>query len=335
MDDLQSILNKHVAFWNQTPTNEPLIQRLNVADWKPKPYPIKGGKQIVDPTLIDADDVDIDRLLGLDQPPVAPTDGYKVNCQGCRYSEAWMEALVGCPIYASAFSCTARRAESTSFEIDNAQRSPWAQVLASLLTRAQQVAGNRIPVRQPHLRGVIDVLAAYLGEDELCLALHDDPVRIEQLAAKCVNLFIAVVKRGFEIIHPWNGGYVSPWGVYAPGPLLDYQADASNMVSPQQYAGSMLGFDEAVISRFPYSLFHVHACGVHIVENLLKIENLKAIEISLDRETGSFDLGTIIQVCISVQERCKSILIYGQLDENELQELRTHLNPSGLAVFYW
>ncbi|MHB9071415.1 MAG: hypothetical protein ACYC54_13740 [Sedimentisphaerales bacterium] len=337
---MNELLRKHIAFW-RCENSEPLLHKIDFPGFRPKPYPVSDGRHLVNPTPMTASDVDVERLLGLDRTLPEPIAGGMVNAIGPVYSEAWMESLIGCPILASAYSCTAKPCAADTdcaaadFSVHNAVNSDWSNVMDKVLARAVSAADGRISVRQLHLRGIIDMLAAYFGEERLCLNVCDSSRALQELSKKFTELYIKTVQRGFILRKSWQGGFVSSWGLFAPGRLLDYQVDASNLMSAQMYEQCFLKFDRQIIDAFEYSLVHVHACGLHIVKLLLKLDNLRAIEISLDRETGRTDISAIINMAKSIQDCGKAVLIYGEVNENELTMLTRHLNPNGLAIFYW
>jgi hypothetical protein len=337
---IDELLNKHAAFW-RCENNEPLLHKIDFTGFKMKPYPIMSGQYLVNPTPIIASDIDVDRLLGLDKRLRKPVVGEMVNAIGPVYSEAWMESLIGCPILASAHSCTAKPCAiecehaASQFSVDAAFNSDWSKAMDAVLTRAGSAAGDRMGVRQLHLRGIIDMLAAYLGEEQLCFSMYDCGKALKDLSEKFADLYIKVARRGLDLRRSWQGGFVSSWGLFAPGQLLDYQVDASNMLPVQIYEQYFLKLDEKIINDFEYSLVHVHTCGIHIVESLLKLDHLKAIEISLDRETGRTDISAIINAAKCIQDHGKALLIYGELNQKELTMFIRRLNQNGLAIFYW
>ena len=174
------------------------------------------------------------------------------------------------------------------------------------------------------------MLAAYLGEQALCLAVHDSPEELEALADLFAEVHLAAARR-VAARQAWRGGYVSAWRLYAPGPLLDYQIDATNLVSPSAYARHFLKADRRVISQFPYVLLHMHACGLHQLENVLSIPEVACVQISTDRETGVWDPELILGACKKVQESGKSLLLCGEFSEEEYVPF-DGLSPRGLAV---
>jgi len=150
-----------------------------------------------------------------------------------------------------------------------------------------------------------------------------------------MQLYIKTALRGLSQRPLWKGGYVSSWGLFSPGTLLDYQVDASNMVSSGLYNEMLVKYDAEIVSNFDYSLIHVHSCGMHIIDSLLKIDQLDAIELSLDREAGVWEPERTVEYCKKIQKAKKSVLICGQLSQSELDYLLLSLSPASLAVFYW
>jgi len=250
------IIKKHVDFWTLAEVKEPLVGKLPFAGWQQKPYPLSNGREIINPALITAGDIDIDRLLGLDGKLRQPFGDNIINCIGPIYSESWMEALIGCPVYASAYSCTAKpvlsdiHASPVDFDMEKILQSDWLKIMDALLRRAVTISNAGIAVRQLHLRGVIDMLAAYMGDENLCLAFYDQPELLEALADKFADLYITIASRGLRIRPQWNGGFVSGWATFAPGPLVDYQIDASNLLSTQLYEKYILKYDKKILKEF-------------------------------------------------------------------------------------
>ncbi|HHW31578.1 MAG TPA: hypothetical protein GXX20_07900 [Clostridiaceae bacterium] len=337
---IRKAIEKHIEFWKLS-NKEPLLARIPFSGFKKKPYPVKGGKELVDPERIFPGDIDVSRLVGAEISNPEPFNGDMANFAGCLYPEAWMESIIGCPIYASAFSCSAKpipgdiEKAMEEFTVEGALKSEWFEVINDVMRKLNEKAGFDIAVRQLHFRGIIDMLAAFMSEEKLCLSIYDYPEKVAELADKFTELYILTVQRNIDMRQQWKGGYISVWGVFAPEPVLDYQIDASSLFSLNTYREHFLKFDKKIIDRFPYSVMHMHACGLHILDAVLEIENLKAVEITLERETGVFKKEMILESCKKIQAASKSVIINGELSEEELNEFVEKLKPEGLAIFYW
>ena len=342
LPSLEVLLDRHTRFWENGPVERPLLALLPPSEWMRKPYPVKSGGYVTEPSSLRPGDIDVERLLGLDRQqalrlPISPRATSSLSV-GCVYPQAWMESLLGCPILASDVSVTARpvgvempRAAS-AFSLETALSSPWLSVMDQVLDRAAAAAGEARPVQQLHLRGIVDMLAAYLGEEPLCLAVHDCPDALGVLADRFTELYITIARRDLARRRLWRKGYVSVWRVYAPGPLLDYQIDASNLFSPRMYREHFLPYDRRVLAEFPYSVTHLHATGLHQLDALLAIPEVRAIQINLDRETGVWDKTGMLSSCRRIQASGKSLLLTGELDGAELEEFVAALSPRGLAI---
>jgi len=331
--------NRHSAFWRRANTTA-LVAKMPQPYWGGKPYPLR-GREVSEPTAITPDDVDIDRLLGVDRPLPHWAQDDLIESVGNIFPTAWMEAVIGCSIHASAFGCVAKspnvdlREAAKNFSMDAALNSEWLALMVRLLDRARECAHNQLAVRQWHMRGIVDMLAAYFGEAALCTAAYDSPDALHTLADKFAETWIAVARRGLELRQRWNAGYVSAWRVYAPEPLIDYQIDASSLFSTKMYVKYFLDADRKVLQAFPYSIVHTHATGLRHVASLTAIPELGGIEIHLDRETGVWDKESILATCHTIQARNKTLVLWGELSADDLREFQTALDPRGLAINYW
>jgi hypothetical protein len=337
---LEQILQRHAAFWRRAPADKPLVAALPQRVWSPKPYPLRGSRLAFDSQPVTVNDLDIDLLLGSGLPEPL-LEGDLVNSLNCAYPAAWLEAVAGCPVHVSAYGCVARPVTAdidealARFSVDRALRSPWLAFMDELLERAQARAGETCAVSQLHLRGVIDVLAAYLGEEALCLAAYDAPAKLAELADRMADLWIAVAERGFSRRRAWRGGYASNWWLYAPGRIADYQIDASSLFAPELYAARFARFDEKALRAFPYGLIHLHSVGLHHAATVAALAGARTVEINFDREAGHWDPAGMLAACRLLQARGKSLLLVGELSDEEFAFFAGALEPAGLAFYYW
>ena len=338
---LEAVIERHTAYW-QRKNEHAVLQQVPFAKWHTKPYPIK-GREITDPERIEPGDIDIEKFLGLGDPLPQPNIGNRINTVIPKYPQSWMSGLIGCGICASAVSCTATGAKYGSvakaaeqFSIKEALDSGWYALLQKCTDALIKHAGSSVAVSQMHLRGIIDMLAAYFKEDELCMAVYDYPDAIKQLADKFTQLYIHTAKNDMKKRGLWKGGQALSWGVYAPGELLSYQVDASNLFSKSMYEDLFLRFDESIIKEFEYSLCHIHYTGLHVTQSLCSIERLGCVQINLDREAApGWSLEKVIESCKTVQSAGKCVLINGELSQSEVDIMCGELESQGLMMIYW
>jgi hypothetical protein len=147
---------------------------------------------------------------------------------------------------------------------------------------------DRFPVSANTLfRGTCDLVAAVIGVKEAAMGWIDDPALMAELLRVVTDVQLAVVKAGNELVEPiadgpLEGGYMSGFGVWAPGPVARMQADHSTLLSPDMYEQQILPFDKEIIRSLPYCILHLHNPGLHVAPALLEVDELNVIEVVVD-----------------------------------------------------
>jgi hypothetical protein len=220
------------------------------------------------------------------------------------------------------------------FSVEECLHSPWLPVMEALLSKLHERAGTQLAVQQLHFRGIIDLLAAYLGEELLCMAALDEPEKLCQLAERMTELHIAVARWEAAQRPSWQEGSVSCWKLYAPGPLLDYQIDASSLFAADTYRELFSPFDRTILQQFPHTLIHLHSVGLQHLDTVLDLP-AACVEINLDREAVPWDRAAAVHACRRIQQAGKALLINGELSLEDLQVFTASLDPAGLAIDCW
>lgn len=335
---LDELLSRHRAFWTRRSTT-PLVTARPLRQWTARPYPLHGG-DAVDCRTVAAEEIDVARLVGLGTPLPAAVRGEMLEGMGPLYPTAWLEALAGCPIVVSPYGCVTRPVGTLAeildrFDPDAGLASPWFPLMRRTRAACIRRAHGTRAVRGLHFRGVVDLLAALLGEDRLCLAACDDPVALRELAERAATLVLRAAAWDAESRPLWHGGSVGSWGLFAPGRHLEYQLDASSLFAPAQYAELFAESDRLVLRAHPVNLVHLHSVGVHLLDVMLVMPEATAIELSLDREAVLWDQKAMLRACRRIQAAGKPLLLVGELSPEELRRFLDALDPAGLAIDCW
>jgi len=109
----------------------------------------------------------------------------------------WMEAIMGCPVYAgkNSFYSEPFIGDWKSFdrEIDLSGENAWLQKLLSMTQALVDAFGDKYPISSStHLRGPADMMSAALGQKRFPLEIYDNPEEIRKLCDICTDAFIAV-----------------------------------------------------------------------------------------------------------------------------------------------
>lgn len=335
MKEKDSVFQRHTAFW-KLENETALVGRVPFTGWDHKPFPTRQG-YITDTKRVYADDLHPQLYVGEGHPlPIWPDDDF-IPFLSCVYSQAWMEAVSGCQIFASDVSLTAKPAEPPDWNFSHrtALESPFAAVFDETQRAAVRLGNGVIPAAQLHIRGVADIASAYFGETTLCMELYDDPSRMQKLFGEFAQTILQFSQRSLRLRGTFHGGYVSNWNVFCPEPLLDYQIDASAIFSKEMYAEFFLPFDEYILGQFPAQVVHMHSCALRHSESVANIKALRCVEISLDRETSDYDFDRLRRSVELFQESGKCVILHGELAPEELEQYLRLFSPKGLAIWYW
>ncbi|MCX7704912.1 MAG: hypothetical protein N2115_01460 [bacterium] len=336
--DITAILEKHDLFWQCKAG--PLLCKNPPKHWFPRPYPLKEGKLAVEPCRITPSDLDVHSLIGkIDENNLLT--GELINSIGSMYPASWMEAIAGCDIFVSAYGCVAKPVVKSvdeairKFSIEKSLKSDWFAFLSDFMDACIEISDGKVPVQQPHLRGVVDIVAAFLGEQVLCESIYDSPDELKIFVHLIAELFLEISRYVHKKILPWYNHYVSCWKISAPRKILDYQIDASSLFNPQLYFEFFGEMDQTILKEFSYSIIHIHSIGTRQIQHFLTLGTKTCVEISLDREAVPWNQEQILSVCHAIQAEGKPVLLDGMLSDEELNGIIHLLDSNGLAINYW
>jgi hypothetical protein len=328
--ELERLLERHKAFWRGE-GEKPLVM---VSPYTPlaasEGIPLADGSRTKDGQYITPEIIDPHRFYEGDGDPVSPINGDFI-VGTTPPGMCWTEAMVGCPIRVVTGGVWAESFFDDWERIgDLAMDERWLEKLVEFTEFLVQRAEGRYPIGHPLFRGPIDMMAAALGHEEICLAFIERPADAEAFLSICADIFIRAAETRLNLLPQFYGGYLSDFGLWAPGTVLRTQVDNGVLFSPKIYGRQILPQDRRVIERFEYPLIHLHSGCLHIIDHLLEVEALKAIQVSIDYPGGP--LATEIMPILGKILQRKSLIVTGPVTERELQELLSLSPPGGLCV---
>ncbi|MDP6698676.1 MAG: hypothetical protein QGH25_03440 [Candidatus Latescibacteria bacterium] len=321
---LQPLLERHEAFWRR----EGGAALKRVTDHVPlrprEGMPLKDGSRVAEGAFIAPEQVDPGQF-GADGPGAAVRGDFIAGASPPHL--CWTEAIIGCPVqvvtggpWAEPFAADWTRPD----QLEPDER--WLERLDAFVDMLAAYAGGAYPVVQPLMRGPIDMMAAALGHEAMCVALLQEPERSDAFLARCAEIFIATAQRRLDRTPPFAGGYLSGYGIWAPGSVVRTQVDNATMLSPAVYRERVLPHDRRVIEAFDYPLIHLHSASLHIADDLFAIEALKAIQVSLDYPGGPL-AAEVLPILAEILKH-KPLIVTGPVGAAELEALEG-LEPQG------
>jgi len=339
--DLESRLSAHRTFWNRN-NNHP-VASFRVGDFFFSRHFEAARNLLVPHKLITAD------LLN----PKDYTKDYErmfqdsVSCgqEGFWTAEPftgipWMEAVLGCEVRGGEESFTAKggfnacadAAESAETTLrglrTNPLSNPWLKKYLEFTEALVKLSGGRFPVGQPITRGPTDMVGALLGQSEMIYALSDDPDTMGRLISAVTAIFLRVIELQKALIPPFHGGSsLGFYHVWAPGTSIWYQDDLSAILSPTMYRHFFIDAGTRICDGFDYAAIHLHPSSFFILDDLLSIPRLRAIEVNKD--VGGPTIGEMMETLRKIQEK-KCLILWGDLTLEDLALVKRDLHPQGL-----
>ena len=129
----------------------------------------------------------------------------------------------------------------------------------------------------------------------------------------------------------FKGGYiVGQYEIWAPDQVIRIQEDFSVMYSPQLYSKFIKSLDKRLADVAPYTLIHLHASSIFLIDQFLEVSKINAFQITKD--LGSTKLSDMIPALQKIQQAGKPLIVKGRFDDADLDLMKSHLLLPGLCI---
>lgn len=250
----------------------------------------------------------------------------------------WMEAVLGCPVFAAGANC---RAEACLAELDepfpaNLESNAWFQTLRRFTEELAAFAAGRFPVCPPLLRGPGDCASAMLGGMPFVMGFHDNPDRMQALLHHCSRTRRDVVRALQAVIPPWQGTHAAggyPSKLWCRRPVAYCQEDSAALLSPDLFREFLLPLHREQCRAAAVNFIHLHSSCLYPVDILLENRCYDVLEINIDHPGGSSPgLPELLPTLKRIQTARVPLLLWGELSPGEWHKLCKELSPAGLSL---
>ncbi len=242
-------------------------------------------------------------------------------------------AVFGAPVRATADVMTAEpilddwdQLDALRLDLDN----DWVQRALGLACQLVARSGGRYAVTPGLIEGPSDICAALRGITRLAGDLYEFPDEVRRLAEMGAVAWEAYARAMHEVVPLYDGGTVTQWSVWTPGRGIALQEDFCTVISPRDFRRFFAPLDARLAATVDTAWIHVHAGAIHLVEPLVEIEALDAIQIVHDG-AASPPFERMIPEMQRVQAAGKG-LILRKFSPAELEEILPQLSLNGLAI---
>ena len=333
-DDGRILAERHRRWWAREGGLMAWVSHSSLGElW----LPLSDGTLATQDLDLTPDMLDLERLAGdqLEPGPLERNGDQFVTVT--PYTRVpWVEAILGCPVRATIQGGSMRtRSFVADWDAwharDGRLHEGWFDALKQLTVMLAERGAGRYAVAQTLMRGPSDLAEAILGPELMCLSMYDHPRALRGFLETVTEAFVTILNAQLERIPRVQGGYVNPFGIWAPGTVVRTQCDASAFLSPAQYKEWFLPYDERISEAVGYATIHLHSGSLHTVPALLEVERPQAIQVTLDPEPSAPPTLSLIPTFRRILE-AKPVIIDGPLTAEEVHVLEQELPVDGRCV---
>jgi hypothetical protein len=339
VEDVERYKQRHQDFWQLTETRQPLLGFTLGAGSDSWSYwqNNKAAQDLFTRPHINADDIDPqdfveDQRTYLNQSRLIDDDICRTAIP--LASIPWMEAILGCPVEGSGAGIKSREIldrpgsfEEKQFDPEN----PWVRKYLEFIEVYKKAFGKTFPVGQSVIRGPSDLACALLGAEKATMVLLEEAEDMQRLLTWITAQLEAFLRFQLDCLPRFRDGYViGQYEIWAPGKVLRIQEDFAVLYSPDLYQEFLRPLDRKLAEIAPYSLLHLHATSLFLIDHFLSIGGIRAFQVSKD--AGGAELSAMIPALQKIQQAGKPLILKGQFTSDDVRLMKKQLSVPGLCV---
>ncbi|MCK9479631.1 MAG: hypothetical protein M0R40_09090 [Firmicutes bacterium] len=246
----------------------------------------------------------------------------------------WMEALLGCLIFANhktgsiyskapAYDISANNIPA--FDINN----PWVIKMGEFIDKIAKKSRGRYPIGTTRMRGISDLLSALYDGEEFIFAMMEKPEETKAVCEKLTDLFIEFGKYQLSKIPLFYNGVGSfYYHMWAPEGTIWHQEDAAALISPALYDEFIQVCDERIVRSFKGCIMHQHSTGFVPTQAYIDM-GMTALELHID--SGGPGAEELFDRHKTILKQ-KPLIIWGDISDKDLDWIFEKLPHQGLAI---
>lgn len=326
------------AFWEREDIGRPLVG-FSMKSWFPlQEYAASAAWQSVE--VLTPDMVDPEAFL--DDQERLLREGEEIDddiLRGASPSQAvpWIDGMLGAtlrilPASILGVERTLSWEELAGIRLDH--NDPWFKKYIEFIDALVARSDGRYPVSHGTLIGPFDLVALLRGHTQCVMDLMFEPEKSRSLIQDMGVIFRQITEEAWKHIPLFHGGYYdAQYQLWAPGPIVRMQEDASGVLSPDLYREFLQPTDRELASHFASAFIHLHSTSMFILDYFLEIEEIRCYEVNYEVNAGGPDIAGMIPFFRKIQEAGRPLLIRGEFTKDEIRQLTDSLEMRGLYIY--
>lgn len=327
---------RYRAFWQREPVERPLVG-FTLRGWFPlEEYSATRAWQsahYLTPDMVHPEEFLQDEERLLREGEIMEDDIIRGDSPAAAVIP-WLAATIGSPLRILPGSLLGEERTLPWEALEDIRldrENPWFRKYLAFADALVQFAQGRFPVSHGALLGPSDLMAQLRGHTQSILDLWEAPDRSSRLLWQLAAIFQEITEAIWERLPRFHGGYFDGmYQLWAPGPILRLQEDASGVYSPRLYRQFLQPIDRHLAGQFANSFIHLHSTSMFLLDAFLEVEELGCFEINND--ASGPPLEQMIPYFRMVQSAGRSLLIRGSFAPDDLRLLLDHLDARGLYL---
>lgn len=333
-------IKKYLAFWNRDEVQKPLIG-FSYKSWFPlTEFKVsatwQGKYKYLTPEMIKPEDFIEDQIRLLREGEKIEDDIIRGSAP-CQEAVPWLCGMIGLKLRILPSNVMSEARALSWDELEDLTldyKNPWFRKYIDFAKTLVRNANGRFPVSHGAELGPSDLASMVRGQEQNIMDYMDYPENTSKLLWKMANILKELTEEVWRNIPLFHGGYFdTQYLLWAPGPIVRMQEDATATLSPKIYKKFIQPVDRYLAQHFESAFMHLHSTSMFILDEILEVEELKCFEINLDDNLGAPPVKEMITYFKKIQKANRSILIRGAMTEEDLQLLIDSLDPKGLYLY--
>ncbi len=330
-------IDRYKAFWNREEVDRPLVG-FSYVGWYPLEYfSVCRAWKVNDhitPEMLEPERWLDDYEGLLREGEEADDDMLRGACPIQVAFPCFIPAILGCKIRVLPDNVIG---DELNLSWDEALRtrldfqSPWYEKYVEFAHALVERSDGRYPVSHGAELGPTDLHALLRGHNESILDLVDEPEKSAELMMHLGGIFAEFFHATWKRLPLYRDGYFdAQYQLWAPGPIIRIQEDATAVFSPKLYRKLVQPVDRMIAGQFECNFIHLHSTSMFMLDAFLEIEELRCFEINI--EPFNIPVEGMIRYYKMVQDAGRPLLIRGSITEDEARLLMDSLDPRGLYL---
>jgi hypothetical protein len=276
------------SFWNREAVRRPMVG-FSLVGWflldEFAACRAWASADCLTPDMIDPEAFLPDHVRILREGEWMDDDIIRGACPG-QVAIPWLPGMLGCRMRILSHTVLGEERHldwSEALEVRLDRQNPWYRKYFEFAEALVRVSAGFFPVSHAAELGPTDLMAVLRSHTQSVWDLADEPEKSHQLLECTGEIFRALTEELWIRLPLFHGGYFdAQYSLWAPGPIVRLQEDATAFYSPAYYLEFVQPVDRKLAGRTANSFIHLHSTSMFLLDAFLECEEIRCFEVNQD-----------------------------------------------------